>query len=236
MAAGLELNLPDLPEVPIRLGADGPDGVVPRPARPLKPAWSVRLRETLTAYLPLLLMVGLALGTWWLVRQAPSAEPARAKAVLRGEPDYTLRGFTLERFAADGRLRVTLDGQQLHHFPEDDRIEIEALRLRLSDAQGRPVEATAHQANTDGRASDIRLLGGAQLRGWTSDGQPLTLESETLHVGTEPLRVHTDRPVTVRAGQSTLQAGGLVWDGAARVLELRPPIRAVLEVGRRPAR
>lgn len=224
-AAGIELNLPDLPEVPIRLGPEPPTG----PARP-RQRLSVRVRETLTAYLPLLLMVLLALGSWWLVKNSPQPLPERRPTVVTGEPDYTMRGFSLQRFGADGRLQVTLQGRQLHHFPQNDRIEIEALELTAEGASGRPTRASARKAVSNGKASEVQLLGGAQIRGRTADGLAVEIDSEFLQLFTESERVQTDRPVTARVGTNVMTAGGLVYDHRSARLELRPPVRAELHL------
>lgn len=226
-AGGLEVNLPDLPEVSIRLG---PDGGAPPPERDRRQRarrWS-RVRDALSAYLPLLLMVALALATWWLVKQAPPP-PAPVTATLPpGLPDYTLRGFTLERFAKDGRRELTLEGRELHHFPDNDRIEIEAVELLAELPGGGRTRATARQAVANSRASEVRLMGGAVVRGLTQDGQNVTIDSEFLLYRAAERRLTTDRPVTVVIGDSRTQAAGMSWDLASRALELKPPVRAVL--------
>ena len=226
-AAGIELNLPDLPEVPIRLG---PDGESPQPAhRRVRQPWPLRLREALTAYLPLLMMVLLALGSWWLVKNSPQALPPKAVKANSGQPDYTMRGFTVQRFASDGRQRLSLVGRQLHHFPDADRIEIEELRLEAWGADGRQVLATARHAVTNGRGSEVQLRGGAQLRSHTAEGQPLEIDSEFLHFFTETESVVTDRAVRLRLGATQVTGGGLVWNNRERTLTLQPPMRAVLQ-------
>ena len=48
-------------------------------ALPSQP-WHWRLRQAISAYLPLLLMAMLALGTWWLVQNTPSPEAPREAA------------------------------------------------------------------------------------------------------------------------------------------------------------
>jgi lipopolysaccharide export system protein LptC len=227
-SAGIELNLPDLPEVPIRLGADGPPLSQPA-ARVQRLPWSTRLRETVMAYLPLLLMVLLALGTWWLVKNSPQPAPVREAKAVTGEPDYTMRGFTVQRFASSGGLQLTLEGRQLHHYPDSDRIEIEELRLTALGAAGRPAIATARRAVSDGKARDVQLLGGAQLRSRTADGLPLEIDSEFLRFETQAQRVSSDRAVRLRAGTTLATTGGLVWDHPSRALELKPPIRAVIQ-------
>ena len=72
----VELHLPDLPEVPISLGAMV--GKAPRQSI------ATRLHEGLSSYLPLLLMALLALGSWWLVKNTPQAPKSRD-----GEPVRT---------------------------------------------------------------------------------------------------------------------------------------------------
>ena len=69
----VELHLPDLPEVPLSLGPAGPP---PAPVARALP-WHLRLRDLLSAYLPLLLMALLALSTWWLVKNTPTLAPCR---------------------------------------------------------------------------------------------------------------------------------------------------------------
>ncbi len=231
-AGGIELNLPDLPEVQIRLGPDAPKPDQPRPSRP---PWGIRLRDALTSYLPLLLMALLALGTWWLVKNSPQPQRPREARPVSLEPDYTLRGFTLQRFAADGALQITLVGRQLHHYPADDRIEIEELTLTVDGPGAARTVATARRALTDGKASEVRLLGGAQVRGTLADGQPVEVDSDDLRYVARSRRITSDEPVQLRVGSSVVRAGGLVWDNTAQVLELRPPIRAVLQVPRGPA-
>jgi lipopolysaccharide export system protein LptC len=228
-AAGLELNLPDLPEVPIRLGQE-PDPPPDQDSTARRPRanWRTALRDKLTAYLPLLLMVLLALGTWWLVKNSPQAPKEAAPRVVTGEPDYTLSGFGLRRFAADGSLQLTLEGQQLHHYPDSDRIEIEEVRLSTPGTNGPATLATARQARADGKATDVELLRGATIKARLADGQALEMNSDYLRVQVAQQRVSTHQPVDLRVGTQTVKAGGLVWENPARTLELKPPIRATL--------
>src|SRR4051812_39921886 len=66
-----------------RAPAPGPEAAsnTPHAAAALAPAlptqwrsrapWHIRLFDTISAYLPLLLMAALAMGTWWLVKNTP---------------------------------------------------------------------------------------------------------------------------------------------------------------------
>jgi lipopolysaccharide export system protein LptC len=217
----IELNLPDLPEVPIQLG---PAGVRPGESRPKVPL-GTRLRDALTAYLPLLLMVALALGTWWLVKNTPQPAGARPDMAPRSDPDYTMNGFSVQRFAKDGRLMLTLEGRQLRHFPDTDRTEVDLVTIHAWAPDGRETVATARRALANGDGSELQLLGGAQVRSRTPEGTAVEIDSEFLHLFTQTERVRTHLPVVVRSGSSVLRAQGLAYDNLARRLDLTGPMR-----------
>ena len=231
----VELHLPDLPEVPISIGSEAsPAGATARPPVP----WSVRLREALSTYLPLLLMGALALATWWLVKHTPLAAVPTEPRPPRTEPDYTMREFALERFEADGRLVLRIEGAWLHHFPDTDRVEIQQPRVRAIAADGREMRARAERALANGDGSEVQLLGGAEVVGTGADGQRLTMRSEFLHAFLVTERVRTHLPVALRYGRNELNGAGLEYDNATGRLEVQGPMRALLAPlapsGRRP--
>lgn len=218
----VELHLPDLPEVPISLGPAR--GTPPRPRMP----WHLRLRDGLSAYLPLLVMTLLALASWWLVKNSPRGAATAEERPMGTDPDYAMEGFALERFAADGRLRLRIEGAYLRHFPATDRIEIENARIQAIAEDGRVTEAHAQRAIGNGDGSELQLLGGAEVTSHDADGVPLVMRSEFLHAFFITERVRSHLPVLVRLGHSELRAGGLDYDHAARKLDLPGPLRAQL--------
>ncbi|HEY6135885.1 MAG TPA: LPS export ABC transporter periplasmic protein LptC [Rubrivivax sp.] len=223
-AAGIELNLPDLPEVPISLGpAAAGRGASPPPPAPL----GERVRETLTTYLPLLLMVLLALGTWWLVKNSPQPIAPRVAEAPRSEPDYTMGNFSVRRFARDGSLKVRVEGRQMRHFPDTGRIEVDDVTIRSFAPDGRVTQATARQAVTNADVSEVQLTGGAKVNTVTPAGEPVEIESEYLQafIKTEQLRTHL--PVRVRYGQSEMRSKGLAFDNLAQRLDLQGPMRGI---------
>jgi lipopolysaccharide export system protein LptC len=218
--AGIELNLPDLPEVPIQIGGGGAPTRAPQP-------WGTRLRDALTTYLPLLLMVLLALGTWWLVKNTPRPLPAREAAPVRSDPDYEMAGFSVQRFAADGRLKVRIEGARLRHFPDVDRFEVDQATIRAYTPDGRLTLAQAQRALANGDGTELQLIGGATVRGQTPDGAPVEVDSEFLHAFIDTERVRSHLPVRVRVGRDEITAAGIEFDNLARKLELKGPMRGV---------
>jgi len=212
------------------LDAPAPRTLPPQPRQP----WHWHLGQWVTAYLPLLLMALLAVGTWWLVQNTPRPDVPREAPAPRHEPDYTMQGFTLQRFGADGRLRVQVDGAQMRHYPDTDTIEIEGVKIRALSEDGSVTRATARRALSNGDASELQLLGGARVihEGLGND-PPLEFESEFLHafLNTERLRSHL--PVQLRQGASELRVGAIDYDHLTRSAKLGAPVRARFDAPRR---
>ena len=199
---------------------------LPRAARHRR--WPQRIAGVLMAYLPLLVMAALALGTWWLVKNTPVAEGAATEAAPRHEPDYTMRAFTVQRFAADGTMRTQIDGDVAMHYPDTDTLEIENPRIRAIAPNGRVTLASAQRALANGDGSEVQLLVGARvIREATPDEQAIDFRSDFLHLFVNTERVRTHLPVRVTQGATELQAAGMEYDNLARVVELRGRMRGV---------
>lgn len=222
----VELHLPDLPEVPITLGpvAASPSA----PPRRHQPWW-LRLRDALSAYLPLLLMAALAVFTWWLVKHSPAPQRPAETMAVRHEPDYTMSRFALERFDAQGRLKVRIEGARLQHFPDTDRIEIDGVRISAVAPDGRVSLATAQRALSNGDGSEVQLMGGAEVISSDHSGRPLHMRGEFLHAFLVTEQVRSHLPVQVLLAGAELNAGGLDYDHGQRRLALLGPVRAVFQ-------
>ncbi|MEP7058172.1 MAG: LPS export ABC transporter periplasmic protein LptC [Caldimonas sp.] len=200
---------------------------VAMPRAPGQP-WPRRIAGMLMAYLPVLVMALLALGTWWLVKNTPVAEGPGADAALRHEPDYTMRAFTVQRFAADGAMRTQIEGDVAMHYPDTDTLEIENPRIRAIAPNGRVTLASAQRALANGDGSEVQLLVGAHVtREATADEEAIDFRSDFLHLFVNTERVRTHLPVRVTEGATEIQAAGMEYDNLARVVELKGRMRGV---------
>jgi lipopolysaccharide export system protein LptC len=206
------------------------------PRRALAAPWHARLIDQATAYLPLLLMVLLALGTWWLVKNTPLAEGEPPAAPPRHEPDYTMTNFTVQRLAPQGQLRVQIDGDRMRHYPDTDTLEIDNVRIRAIGADAGVTLATARQALSNGDGSEIQLRGGAHVvREASAKDEAIEFRGEFLHAFLNTERVRSHLPVTVVRGGSEIRAAAMEYDNVARVVELKGRMRAVFVPPGRPA-
>lgn len=221
-----ELHIPDLPEVPVALSplARPPEGLEPRTRRSLRD----RVREHLAGYLPLLLMIGLALVTWLIAKNTPGLLQPASQEPLRHVPDYTIDKFTLQRFDPTGALKVQIEGDSLAHYADDDTMQVERIRVLGNDDSGRTYRATALQGRATGDSSEIWLDGQARVVSELAGEVPVQVDGEHLRAYPKLRRVESDDPVTVQQGSSEFHAQGMEYDQDARVMTLHGATHALI--------
>ena len=198
-------------------------------------SWPARVLDVVSAYLPMLMMAALALGTWWLVRTAPAVETPREAVAPRHEPDYEMTNFVVQRFARDGTLQTQIEGDRLRHFPDNDTLEIDRARLRAVGSDGVVTLASANRALANGDGSEVQLLGDARVvRPAHGNQEEVEFRGEFLHAFRNVERLRSHLPVVVTQGESVIRADGMEYDHLSRVVELRGRTRATFVSRRKP--
>ena len=189
--------------------------------------WTARALAVVSAYLPLLLMALLALGTWWLVRNTPAPAQPRPALPARHEADYTMRGFSVQRFAPEGPLRAQIDGDVLRHYGDTDTTEIDAPRVTARAPDGRITRASADRALANGDGSEVQLFGNARVTSEAgSDAPPLQFRGEFLHAFLRTEQVRSHLPATLTQGATEIHGDALRYDNIERVVQLDGHVRA----------
>jgi lipopolysaccharide export system protein LptC len=187
-----------------------------------------------TLYLPVILTAMLALGTYWLARNAPKLlEPTVAQAPTH-EPDYFMRGFVVKNFLPTGELRSELFGKEGRHYPDTDTLEVDQVRLRSVSPQGLTTRATANRSLSNADASEVQLFGNAVVvrdAAAGAGGVPLPrleFRGEFLHAFINTERVRSHLPVTLIRGTDQFTADTLDYDNVSGVANLQGRVRGVL--------
>ncbi len=196
----------------------------------LRSLW--RAWDRFSIYLPVLLMGLLALGTYWLARNTPSAPAARVARAPTHEPDYFMRGFSVKSFDASGRLQSELHGVEARHYPDTETLEIDQARIRSFNAQGMLTVATAKRAISNADGSQVQLIGDAVVTREAGPTAPrMEIRSEFLHAFMDTERVQSHKPVRLTRGADEFTADSLNYDNLDRVLDLQGRVRGVLQPG-----
>ena len=194
--------------------------------------------DAATVYLPVVLMGLLALGTWWLVRNAPMPQMPRAEVERRHEADYFMRDFSVKNFDAAGRLQSELQGSLARHYPDTDTIDIDAVRMRSQAPDGRVTHATANRALSNGDGTEVQLFGNAVVTREAlvlpnGQKQPkLEFRGEFLHAWTQTERVSSNQPVTLIRGKDRFTANSMDYDNLEQVLEMRGRVQGTIAPAR----
>ena len=188
--------------------------------------------DRLAVYLPVMLMAVLAMLSYWLVRTAPSTpEPVSEKAKTH-VPDYLMFDFTVRVFDGQGRLKSELSGREGRHFPDTDTVEIDAVRVRTFNPEGRLTTARAQRGLSNADGSEVQLFGQAVVvreahappRGSAQERQEL--RSDFLHLFADNEAIRTHRPVELLRGrQDRFTADRMDYDNLDRVMRLQGRVR-----------
>ena len=197
--------------------------------------------DRLAVYLPIMLMAVLAMLSYWLVRTAPLApDPVPEKAASH-VPDYQMFDFTVRVFDDQGRLKSELSGREGRHFPDTDTVEVDGVRVRTFNPEGRVTTARAERGLSNADGSEVQLIGQAVVvreahtptRGPAQERQELRSEFLHLFADTEAIRTH--RPVELLRGrQDRFTADRMDYDNLDRVMRLQGRVRG--EIAPRQAR
>jgi lipopolysaccharide export system protein LptC len=194
--------------------------------------------ERITLYLPVMIMGLLALGTWWLVRNAPTPLAPATEKARSNQPDYSMKAFSVKSFDAKGRLQSEVQGDLARHFPDTDTLEIDQARMRSVALDGRLTLATANRALSNADGSEVQLFGNAIVTREPLPARPgvaaqprMEFRSEFLHAYTQNERVHSDKPVILTRGNDRFTADGMDYDNLDQVLQLRGRVKGVLVPG-----
>ena len=184
--------------------------------------------------LPLLAMAMLALGTYWMVRNTPDPTATEAPKPVGHNPDYYMHVFTLKTYDAAGQLRTEVTGDLARHYPDTMQLEMEGVRIRSFDKEGRVTTASAQRGLTNQDTSEVQLIGNARVvREADVHARPKPLprmeyRGEFLHAFLQTERILSHKPVELIRGNDRITADSLEFDNIDQVVEMQGRVRAIL--------
>ena len=193
--------------------------------------------NTWGAVLPLLIMLLLAMLTFWLDRAVDLTAPRFGGAPTH-EPDYIVDKFNLKRLSATGEPRYLLTAERMVHFPDDDSSHLTQPRLVHAPSVGSGgnaetrVSAATGLVSSDGR--EVKLLGGVELfkaGDKSASGKPddIRVRTEYLRVIPDDDKADTPERVVIEQGRSTLSGTGMTFDNRYRRIALQSSVSGTIE-------
>lgn len=181
-----------------------------------------------TRLFPLVLMLALALLSFWLERTARQA-PAAATP-QRHDPDYSVEQFTITGYSRSGAPESTLFAAKMVHYPDDDTTALVAPRLVQAKPEQPRLVLSADRGLLSRDGEEVFLHDNVVLlREPLGESAEARMQSSFLHVMRQRALVRTDREVRITERGRTLVGLGMEYDNEARRLELHAQVRGVFE-------
>ena len=189
-----------------------------------------RMWEQASIYLPVLLMAMLAMGTWWLVRNAPKPLQNNVDQVVSDAPDYVMDNFSVHPFDGAGRLQSVMTGEQARHFPKTDTMEVDDVRTRSIALNGMVTMSSADRGISNSDSSEVQLIGNAKVERVQPQQPGLTTRytGEFLHAWTNEERVESHLPVVLTRGKNQFTGDRMKYDNLSQVVELNGRVKGII--------
>ncbi len=178
------------------------------------------MSDRLLKWAPVILLLLLALLTWWLDSKVQPAT-GRSDGSSRHDPDFYVEGFVAARMNVDGTRRYELTGTRLTHFPDDNSTELTAPKLVYFDYERAPVTMSADTAQIAEGGDDVYFIGNVRvIRAPYGEHPELGVFTTFLHVIPDREVARTDKAVTMVEGDSKASSVGLEFDNKTRQIKL----------------
>jgi lipopolysaccharide export system protein LptC len=187
------------------------------------------IQDRLIAWSPVILLMLLALLTWWLDARVRMPD-TRTDAASEKDPEFYVEGFMAVRMNPDGTRRYELAGTRLTHYSEERGSLLESPSLLYYDYERAPVKVSSDTAEVEGGGKNVYFRGNVTIaRQAFANSPPLGVATDYLHVIPDEEIAETDQPVTMTEGNSTVRSVGLKFDNKARKIWLLSKVEAHYE-------
>lgn len=201
------------------------------------------LGRTLLRLMPLILMGGLTLATFWMVQKNQPAEKSILERVRLHEPDYIITNGALSALNEMGSTKYRILGNKVTHYDDDASIDIEVPRMRLFQPDKAPVTVKADTGHLDGDLTILDLIGNAsifrpaQAASATGPASARMLATSNYYkVLINDDIIETDKPITLQQGMSVMQStDGGIFNNIEQSMTLSGQVKGRIERGPRTA-
>jgi lipopolysaccharide export system protein LptC len=181
------------------------------------------------AYVPILLLAGLAALTYWLDQVVEPQLAARDGSPRHG-PDIVVENLSATQMALTGAPRYAVVAKRMLHYPDDRTTELEFPELIHYDQSSVPVTIRSDRGELSADGKDAYFRDNVLVRRPAyAEDEEMTLATSFLHVIPDQDLARTDAPVTLTKGDSTVRSVGLEFNNATRDVKLLSQVRGTFQ-------
>lgn len=184
--------------------------------------------DSARAWLPLLPLLLLLLGTYWLSQQVQPLPQVQSQ--LRHDVDYVIDNLSAITLNEQGQPRFTLAAEKLWHYPDDDTTHLQMPRLTNLYTDHPPTLTSAQTGMLSSKGDEVFLYDEVRVvRPASEAGGEQRFATDYLHVVPDRDWAETDQAVVVSSQYNIIRAVGMELDNKARTVKLLSRVRALHE-------
>lgn len=190
------------------------------------------MRTLLRRHGPLVVMIALALGSFWALKRLDSdlILPPRSQHHI---PDFYLENFVTTTMDPAGHPRRRMEADYMAHFPDTDTHEFQRPYMIMYRQEGEPWHVRSERGWLSSSGDVILLLGKVHIWRNNINGlKELDIKTEDLRVLPEREYGETDKPVLITTPNSQTRGVGMKAHLAESRLQLLNDVRTVYEPAR----
>ncbi len=189
-----------------------------------------RAAERIRIGVILVLLIGAALGSLWVLQSMRASGQQQAAQRPRGKPDYYLENFSYVRMGPNGLPRYDMSGVKMVHYPSDDSFDITKPVVHNLDQDKPPMQLYSDTARVTDDQTQIHMYGNANaIRAPYKGREQMRVVSDYLLLLPDDEIVKTDKPVAMTMGTTRLNGVGMVANNATQVVQLFGNVRGYYE-------
>lgn len=188
-----------------------------------------RLFDRLAAVASMLILVGLALLSYFLAQQAERSMRQPAGGPPRHEPDYFVEQLRVLKVNAAGQPALRVAARRMRHYPDNDTVEFDSPRVMTLADDRPPIEIVADSGIGPDTGEKAELIGNVVIeRAAGKDSPRLVARTTRATVLLDEKVIVTDQPVDIELGSSRLKGTGMRLDSQSRRLDVDANVRGQL--------
>ena len=177
---------------------------------------------------PLMLMLALALLSFWLERAVREEETHTA--LRRHDPDYIVENFRVVNYDRSGVVESSLTARKMIHYPDDDSTELSLPRLVETKRDKPRTEVSAMRGALSQDGEEVFLYDNVLVQREATDSRSaMRIETSALHYVRYGSMLRSDRDVRITEERQMLTGRGLEYDMDAERMALRERVRGRIE-------
>lgn len=182
--------------------------------------------ERLRSWLPLIPLLLLLAGTYWLNQQVRPVPP-KPDDSKRHDIDYSVENLSSVTLDEHGQARYLMTTEKMWHYPDDDTTFLDHPHLISLHTNSWPVITSSLTGKLSSHGDEVFLYDDVTvIRLPEVDRDKLTFSTEYLHVLPNKDQADTDYPVMIVTPHDTINGIGMTLDNKLQTAHLLSNVHA----------